>query len=85
MFMTLARKTHAMPDPDLEKRSLAAGFVTGTLDDAEQNLAEAMLLSDAEFAAMVGEFRTRFEAEDKDALPERVWLNIEHRLTRRQN
>ena len=74
-----------MPDPDLEKRSLAAGFVTDTLDDAERNLAEAMLLSDAEFAVMVGEFRSRFEAEDKDALPERVWLNIERHLTGRQN
>lgn len=74
-----------MPDPDLEKRSLAAGFVTDTLDDAERNLAVAMLLSDAEFAAMVGEFRARFEAEDKDALPERVWWNIERRLTARRN
>jgi len=74
-----------MPDPDLEKRSLAAGFVTDTLDDAERGLAEAMLLSDAEFAAMVQEFRTRFEAENDDALPERVWSNIERRLTGRQN
>jgi anti-sigma-K factor RskA len=70
-----------MPDPDLEKRSLAAGFVTDTLDDTERIHAEAMLLSDNEFVAMVREFRTRFEAEDRDALPERVWLNIERRLT----
>ena len=74
-----------MPDPDLEKRALAAGFVTDTLDDAERVHAEAMLLTDHEFAAIVGAFRTRFEAESTDALPERVWLNIERRLTGRPN
>lgn len=73
-----------MPDPDLEKRTLAAGFVTDTLDGSERAHAESMLLSDKEFVAIVLEFRTRFEAEGTDDLPERVWQNIERRLTGRQ-
>jgi anti-sigma-K factor RskA len=73
-----------MPIPDLEKRALAAGFVTDTLDDAERVQAEAMLLSDGEFMSMVQDCRTLFEAEDKGALPERLWQNIERRLTGRQ-
>lgn len=70
-------------DPD--KRALAAGFVTATLDKSEVEKAEALLMADADFAELVSGFRAQFEAEGTDALPERVWESIERGLTRRQN
>ena len=74
-----------MTAPYPDKKALAAGLVTATLTEAEAAHAEALLLTDLDFAQMVRGFREIFDAEDDKALPERVWLGIERRLTGKSN
>lgn len=72
-----------MVDSDHERLALAAGFVTGTLSEAEAATAEVLIASDEDFASIVKAFRERYVAEGDAALPETVWEGIQSRLTRR--